>query len=134
MYGSQTGNAQSIAKSLHEGCKGRGIESSLLKCDAWKKARNQSVGCCSLGTPTFRKAYDGPINAFDLTLLDCVTVVPDVLHQPFRDVRVDVSKTMSFYRSFKDFSRKFVVDVNVNIKEPLRKSRIVEIIFCIFFQ
>lgn len=49
MYGSQTGNAQSIAEGLHEGCKGKGIESSLLKCDAWKKARNRCIGCCSFG-------------------------------------------------------------------------------------
>ena len=43
MYGSQTGNAQSIAEGLHEGCKGRGLDSSLLKCDAWKKARNREA-------------------------------------------------------------------------------------------
>eukprot|EP00752_Nemacystus_decipiens_P018761 g16821.t1 len=37
MFGSQTGNAQSIAEGVHEGCQSRGLESTLLKCDAWKK-------------------------------------------------------------------------------------------------
>ncbi len=37
MYGSQTGNAQSIAEGVHEGLEKRGVESALLKCDAWKK-------------------------------------------------------------------------------------------------
>jgi len=37
MYGSQTGNAQSIAEGLHEGLEKRGVESTLLKCDGWKK-------------------------------------------------------------------------------------------------
>ncbi|CAN0529694.1 unnamed protein product, partial [Ectocarpus sp. 12 AP-2014] len=37
MYGSQTGNAQSIAEGVHDGCQKRGLESTLLKCDAWKK-------------------------------------------------------------------------------------------------
>lgn len=58
MYGSQTGNAQSIAKGLHEGCKGKDIESSLLKCDDWKKARNQSRDFCSFKMPTSQKASD----------------------------------------------------------------------------
>lgn len=37
MYGSQTGNAQSIAERVHESCKGRGLKSTLLICDGWKK-------------------------------------------------------------------------------------------------
>lgn len=43
MYGSQTGNAQSIAEGVHDGCQKRGLESTLLKCDAWKKVTNRSV-------------------------------------------------------------------------------------------
>lgn len=38
MYGSQTGNAQSIAEGIHDGCKERGLVSTLLACDGWKKA------------------------------------------------------------------------------------------------
>lgn len=41
MYGSQTGNAQSIAEGIHDGCEKKGIESTLLKCDAWKKVTLQ---------------------------------------------------------------------------------------------
>lgn len=37
LYGSQTGNAQSIAEGVHDGCKERAIESTLLTCDGWKK-------------------------------------------------------------------------------------------------
>lgn len=37
MYGSQTGNAQSIAEGIHDGCKKRGLVSTLLACDGWKK-------------------------------------------------------------------------------------------------
>lgn len=37
MYGSQTGNAQSIAEGVHQGCKERGLTSTLLACDGWKK-------------------------------------------------------------------------------------------------
>ena len=39
MYGSQTGNAQSIAEGVHQGCKERGLTSTLLACDGWKKVR-----------------------------------------------------------------------------------------------
>lgn len=38
MYGSQTGNAQSIAEGIHDGCKERSLVSTLLACDGWKKA------------------------------------------------------------------------------------------------
>lgn len=37
MYGSQTGNAQSIAEGVHQGCSQRGFDSTLLACDGWKK-------------------------------------------------------------------------------------------------
>ncbi|CAM9143289.1 unnamed protein product [Choristocarpus tenellus] len=37
MYGSQTGNAQSIAEGIHEGCKNRALDSTLLTCNGWKK-------------------------------------------------------------------------------------------------
>ena len=55
MYGSQTGNAQSIAEGIHETCEKRGVESSLLKCDAWKKVIFCYVlGCVALcGLVTF---------------------------------------------------------------------------------
>ncbi len=39
MYGSQTGNAQSIAEGIHDRCKEKGLVSTLLACDGWKKAR-----------------------------------------------------------------------------------------------
>lgn len=48
MYGSQTGNAQSIAEGVHEGCQSRGLESTLLKCDAWKKVTNLVTLICFL--------------------------------------------------------------------------------------
>lgn len=43
MYGSQTGNAQSIAEGIHDGCKERGLISTLLACDGWKKARQHTI-------------------------------------------------------------------------------------------
>ena len=43
MYGSQTGNAQSIAEGVHRGCKERGLDSTLLACDGWKKVRGAKI-------------------------------------------------------------------------------------------
>lgn len=37
MYGSQTGNAHSIAERVYEECKRRGFNVTLLACDGWKK-------------------------------------------------------------------------------------------------
>lgn len=37
MYGSQTGNAQSIAEGFHKSCKEKGFTSTLFACDGWKK-------------------------------------------------------------------------------------------------
>ncbi|CAM9734341.1 unnamed protein product, partial [Phaeothamnion confervicola] len=39
LYGSQTGNAQSIAEGVHSECASRGIESVLLPLNEWKKLK-----------------------------------------------------------------------------------------------
>ncbi|CAN0340655.1 unnamed protein product [Ectocarpus sp. 6 AP-2014] len=57
MYGSQTGNAQSIAEGVHDGCQKRGLESTLLKCDAWKKGSFDLI--CPASTATNKHVEEG---------------------------------------------------------------------------
>lgn len=58
LYGSQTGNAQSIAEGVHEGCKGKGLESILLACDGWKKVQCSRWACMQAIQGTWQTKND----------------------------------------------------------------------------